>query len=119
MFLSSAVIEAYNILQLCMSDKTKESGSVLGRMSRQPPSHQAMVPPAMEIDASGLACPLPLLRAKQGLNQLQQGQILKLIATDPGSVRDFHSFADLTSHRLLQFSECDNVFTYYLQKGDS
>ena len=97
-----------------MSDKSNESN----HLACQSPNSQVQTP-ALVIDASNLACPLPLLKAKQGLNQLQVGQILKLIATDPGSVRDFHTFAELSSHQLLDFSESDCVFTYYLKKGGS
>jgi tRNA 2-thiouridine synthesizing protein A len=71
----------------------------------------------LEIDASGLPCPLPLLKAKQGLNQLTPGQCLKLTATDPGSVRDFHSFADLSAHELVEFRESEGSFIYLLRKA--
>lgn len=71
----------------------------------------------LDIDASGLACPLPLLKAKQGLNQLEAGQCLRLTATDPGSVRDFHAFAELSSHELVSFAESDGQFVYVLRKA--
>lgn len=73
--------------------------------------------PDLVIDATGLACPLPLLKAKQGLNQLAPGQILKVCATDPGSVRDFHSFSDLTKHSIIHFDETDGHYTYVIKKG--
>lgn len=69
------------------------------------------------IDARRLACPLPLLKAKQGLNQLAPGQLLEVTATDPGSVRDFHSFVDLTTHSIIHFEEKDGVYTYVIKKG--
>jgi len=69
------------------------------------------------IDASGLTCPLPLLKAKQGLKPLQSGMCLKLISTDPGSVKDFKVFAELSGNRLLDFSEDDEIYTFILQKA--
>ena len=73
--------------------------------------------PALDIDARGLACPLPLLKAKQGLHQLQVGECVRITATDRGSVRDFHSFAKLSEHSLLRFVEHADYFEYVLQKG--
>lgn len=71
---------------------------------------------AATIDARGLACPLPLLRAKQGLNRAACGERIKVLATDSGSVRDFHSFAALSGNQLLHFSEAAGVYTYVLEK---
>lgn len=71
----------------------------------------------LEIDATGLTCPLPLLKAKQGLNQLSSGQCLRLTATDPGSVRDFHTFAELSPHQLIAFHEAEGTFVYVLCKA--
>ena len=71
----------------------------------------------LEIDACGLNCPLPLLKAKQGLHQVEQGQFIRVQATDAGSVRDFHSFAELSSHHLVSFSEDNGQYTYILQKA--
>lgn len=68
------------------------------------------------VDASGLNCPLPLLKAKQGLNQLSAGQCLKIIATDPGSVRDFQVFAELSGNKLLLSRQEGEVYFYVLQK---
>ena len=58
----------------------------------------------VELDASGLNCPLPLLKAKMELNKLQSGAVLKVIATDAGSQRDFRTFAKLAGHALLRFN---------------
>ncbi|GAB1264643.1 sulfurtransferase TusA family protein [Aurantivibrio infirmus] len=69
------------------------------------------------IDASGLTCPLPLLKAKQGLKPLQSGMCLKLISTDPGSVKDFKVFAELSGNRLLEFNESGEIYTFVLQKA--
>ena len=68
------------------------------------------------IDAVGLSCPLPLLKAKQGLNQLAPGQVLKVVATDAGSVRDFKAFTDQSGDRLLRSIEQDGQFIYFIQK---
>lgn len=70
------------------------------------------------VDARGLSCPMPLLKAKVALNSCQQGEQVRVLATDAGSVRDFHSFADLSVHSLAKFAEHDEYFEYVLTKGD-
>ncbi len=70
-----------------------------------------------EIDAKGLACPMPLLKAKLALNGLESGDTLKVHATDAGSAKDFRTFAELSGHALLSSEEADGVFTYVLQKA--
>ena len=70
-----------------------------------------------EVDASGLSCPLPLLKAKLQLNQVNVGECIKVIATDAGSVRDFHSFAELSGHQLLSVEQRDGIYTYILKKS--
>ncbi len=69
-----------------------------------------------EVDARGLDCPLPLLKAKQALNKLSSGERLRVLATDAGSVRDFRVFAEQSGHQLLESSERDGVYSYLLQK---
>ena len=69
------------------------------------------------IDACGLACPLPLLKAKQGLNNLAPGERLRVLTTDPASVKDFHAFATLSCHPLEDFNENDGVYYYLFVKG--
>lgn len=69
-----------------------------------------------ELDASGLDCPLPLLKAKQGLNKLAVGEQLLVRATDPGSKRDFQVFCELSGNILLESSEADGVYTFLMQK---
>ena len=69
----------------------------------------------LELDLKGAHCPLPLLKAKQAMNQLNSGQTLRVLTTDPGSVRDFTSFARLAGHRLLVNEERLGVFTYVLK----
>ena len=70
----------------------------------------------MELDARGLNCPLPILRVKKALSELSGGQVLKVLATDPGSVKDFQAFAKQTGHELLSQEENDGVFTYFMKK---
>ena len=70
----------------------------------------------VQVDARGLDCPMPLLKAKRALNAMQAGQHLRVLATDRGSQRDFRVFAEQSGHRLLSSDETDGVYTYYLQK---
>jgi tRNA 2-thiouridine synthesizing protein A len=69
-----------------------------------------------ELDASGLNCPLPILRAKKALNDMTSGQILRIIATDPGSVKDFDAFAKQTGNELLESTEEGGKFYYSIKK---
>ena len=55
-----------------------------------------------EVDARGLNCPLPILKAKKALSEMQSGQLLKVVCTDPGSVRDFQAFAKQTGNELVE-----------------
>ena len=69
-----------------------------------------------EIDTRGLNCPLPILRAKKALSELEGGQVLKVTATDPGSVRDFAAFSKQTGHSLVESGEANNEFFFFLKK---
>ena len=69
-----------------------------------------------EIDARGLNCPLPILRTKKALADMQSGEVLKVLATDPGATRDFQAFAQQTGNELLAHSEQDKVFTFYMRR---
>jgi len=69
------------------------------------------------LDATGLNCPMPLLKAKQALNALQPGDHLEVIATDPGSVRDFEVFSAQSGHPLLESREEGGRYYYLLRKG--
>jgi len=69
-----------------------------------------------ELDARGLNCPLPILRAKKALNDMQSGQVLKILATDPGSVKDFQAFAKQTGNELLQHAETQKEFTFFMKR---
>lgn len=69
------------------------------------------------LDASGLCCPMPLLKTKQQLNAMQPGQVLKVTATDEGAVRDFQAFLNLSKHELISMSTADGVYDFYIQCG--
>ena len=69
------------------------------------------------INAKGLSCPLPLLKAKQGLHQITVGECVEVLATDTGSVRDFHAFVDLTAHHMVEFFEGNDHYRYVIQKA--
>lgn len=70
-----------------------------------------------ELDATGLNCPLPILRAKKSLGLLSSGQVLKIVATDPGSVKDFEAFAKQTGNELLESSEDGGKFVFFMKKS--
>ena len=69
-----------------------------------------------ELDERGLNCPLPILRSKKALAEIDAGQILKVAATDPGSVNDMQAFAKQTGHELVSTSETGGAFEFYLRK---
>lgn len=69
-----------------------------------------------ELDASGLNCPLPILRAKKALNGMDTDKVLHIIATDPGSVKDFEAFAKQTGNELLESTEEGGKFHFYMKK---
>lgn len=70
----------------------------------------------MELDARGLVCPLPILRTKKALSKMAHGQVLKIVATDPGAVIDFKVFADQTGNELLSLSEATEEITFFMKK---
>ncbi len=70
-----------------------------------------------ELDARGLNCPLPILRAKKTLNGLAAGKVLKVMATDPGAVKDFTSFAKQTGNELLSSTEASGEYVFFLRKA--
>ena len=69
-----------------------------------------------ELDARGLNCPLPILRTKKALNEMTSGQILKVVATDPGAVKDFQAFAKQTGNELLGSETANKEFIFFLKK---
>jgi tRNA 2-thiouridine synthesizing protein A len=70
-----------------------------------------------ELDASGLNCPLPILRAKKALAGLSAGQVLHIIATDPGAVKDFEAFAKQTGNELMESKEEGGKFVFLMKKN--
>ncbi len=70
-----------------------------------------------QLDTGGLTCPMPLLKAKQALHKLEQGKVLKVVATDPGSQRDFKAFVDQSDHKMLESFSIDGQYTYIIQRG--
>jgi tRNA 2-thiouridine synthesizing protein A len=69
-----------------------------------------------EIDTRGLNCPLPILKAKKALNGMASGQVLKVLATDPGSLRDFQAFARQTGHALVDQQTVGAEFIHLLRR---
>ena len=69
-----------------------------------------------ELDARGMNCPLPILRAKKALGEMTSGQVLRIIATDPGSVKDFAAFAKQTGNELLSSAENNKEFEFYIKR---
>lgn len=70
-----------------------------------------------ELDARGLNCPLPILRTKKAMNTLASGEILKVVATDPGSVKDMESFAKQTGNEIVGSGENGGEYTFFIKKG--
>jgi tRNA 2-thiouridine synthesizing protein A len=68
------------------------------------------------LDVKGLNCPLPILRAKKALTELQSGQVLKIVATDPGAVKDFQAFAKQTGNELLSHAAEGKEFTFFMKR---
>jgi tRNA 2-thiouridine synthesizing protein A len=68
------------------------------------------------LDVSGLNCPMPLLKAKKALNGMAAGALLKVIATDPASMRDFEVFSQQSGNALLESKQSDGRYEYLLRK---
>ncbi|MFK7733541.1 MAG: sulfurtransferase TusA family protein [Pseudomonadales bacterium] len=73
----------------------------------------------LEVDAQGLDCPMPLLKAKQAINRMDIGQCVRVLATDPGSERDFATFAQQSGHTLLHSDNSHGRFEFILMKTDT
>jgi tRNA 2-thiouridine synthesizing protein A len=69
-----------------------------------------------ELDARGLNCPLPILKTKKALAEMKSGEVLRVLATDPGSVRDFQAFARQTGNQLLDQSTEEKEFIFYMKR---
>jgi len=70
----------------------------------------------LELNCEGLNCPLPILKTKKAIDSLNSGEILKMTATDPGSVNDMASWANRTGNELVAHTEAGNVHTFYIKK---
>lgn len=68
-----------------------------------------------ELDARGLNCPLPILRAKKALNDMQAGQVIRIVATDPGAVKDFQAFCKQTGNELLSQDQKGGEFVFFVK----
>jgi tRNA 2-thiouridine synthesizing protein A len=69
-----------------------------------------------ELDARGMNCPLPILRARRALNEMSSGQVLRIVATDPGSVKDIEAFSRQTGNELLSQSTGEKEFVFLMRK---
>jgi tRNA 2-thiouridine synthesizing protein A len=69
-----------------------------------------------ELDARGLSCPLPILKTKKALNDMASGQVLKVVSTDIGSIKDMQAFAGQTGNPLLSSTEENKTYVFFLQK---
>ena len=69
-----------------------------------------------ELDTRGLNCPLPILKAKKALADMSSGEVLKVVATDPGSMRDFQAFARQTGNELVEQSTVNEEFIHFLRR---
>ena len=69
------------------------------------------------LDTKGLNCPIPIVKAKKALADMSAGQVLEILATDPGAVKDFEAFTRKTGNELLEWSEDAGVFTFQIKKG--
>ena len=69
-----------------------------------------------DLDTRGLNCPLPILKAKKALAEMASGDVLKVVATDPGSMRDFQAFARQTGNELVEQTASNDEFVHYLRR---
>ncbi|MEJ2059212.1 MAG: sulfurtransferase TusA family protein [Gammaproteobacteria bacterium] len=69
-----------------------------------------------ELNAAGLNCPLPILKTKKAITELQAGQVIKVVATDPGAVKDFEAFCKQTGHELVEQEQGGGEFVFYIRK---
>jgi tRNA 2-thiouridine synthesizing protein A len=73
--------------------------------------------PDVTLDNSGLACPIPIIKTKKAIDGMQVGQVLKMIATDPGSVSDVQAWVNKTGHELLKQEQEGNKYIFYIRKA--
>lgn len=70
-----------------------------------------------ELDASGLNCPLPILRCKKAMNGMETSEVIKIVATDPGAVKDFEAYCKQTGHELISSGEEAGKFVFFIKKN--
>ena len=70
-----------------------------------------------QLDLKGLTCPLPLLKMKLALKQIEPGQVIYVETSDSGSWQDFHKFAEITNNELISAEQCDNYYQFVIKKG--
>ena len=99
------------------SEVATDQTCILKDPERRLPDEKNVSDADQTLDASGLTCPLPLLKAKQALNKLEAGEVLEVVCTDPSSVRDFRVFSEQSGHPLLKSDEDDGNYTYWLKKA--
>ena len=85
-------------------------------MTNQFPDESSTIESQLLLDVCGLACPLPLLKARKALREVAVGQTLEVLATDPGSWRDFAAFAEQSGHSLLEAGETEGVYRYVFRR---
>ncbi len=73
--------------------------------------------PDQVLDTKGLNCPLPILKAKKAISQMETGQILEVLSTDPGSVMDFEALCRQTGHQLLESNQENGIYVFLLKKA--
>lgn len=75
------------------------------------------ITPNAQLDAKGMSCPMPVVKARLEIDRLASGDVLEVLATDPGSVADFDNWTKMSGHELLSSGEDDGVYTYLIRKG--
>lgn len=80
-------------------------------------SETAIPTPTVELDCRGMSCPLPVLKTKKAIAPLASGEVLKVVATDPGSVADMAAFSRRTGHQIIQQSEGGGEFVFYFKRA--
>jgi tRNA 2-thiouridine synthesizing protein A len=93
-----------------------ERASLQWQTWRQRRDEEAIMNFDKDLDARGLNCPLPILRAKKALSDMQSGQVLRILATDVGSVKDFQAFCKQTGNELLSHGEANKEFTFFMKR---
>jgi len=69
-----------------------------------------------ELDCKGMNCPLPILKTKKQVDSMESGQVLKMVATDPGSINDMNAWSRRTGHELLSHAVDDGIYTFFIKK---